>query len=175
MGKASNIVAGTMIVALMSCKSSEPTGTGTVVLKDSCRVEYRERVEPVHDTVTITIPVQSAEKITYEGKSHLETDYAVSDAWINADGSLRHSISNKAMKMDVDVIVPHKTTETARSSVKEVPVEVDRPVYVERELSGWQAFRLKAFWWLVLIVAGTYGYLFRNPIVSVVKKILLRY
>ena len=48
--------------------------------RDSIRVEVREKTVYIRDTVYMTIPAQSAENTTRDTSSHLETDYAESDA-----------------------------------------------------------------------------------------------
>lgn len=53
------------------------------------------------DTVFIEIPAQSAERTTPGKESHLETDYAESDARINEDGTLTHTLHNKPTKQPV--------------------------------------------------------------------------
>lgn len=53
-------------------------------------------------------------------------------------------------------------------------VAVERPVEVEVEkpLTGWQRFRIGAFWWLLALAAGLAGWTFRKPIVKLIKTVL---
>ena len=74
--------------------------------RDSIRVEVREKTVYIRDTVYMTIPAQSAENTTRDTSSHLETDYAESDARINPDGTLHHSLRNKPQEKPVPVDVP---------------------------------------------------------------------
>ncbi len=96
--------------------------------KAETRIVHTERI----DTVFIEIPSQSAERTTRDSTSHLETDYAVSDARINADGSLFHSLDNKEKPVPVPV---KNTTDTVwRDNNIEVPVEIEVPKEVEKEV-----------------------------------------
>ena len=76
--------------------SSSRTGKIVVVEgKDSIRIEERVREIKVTDTLIVEVPAQSAERTTADSTSHLENDYAVSDARVNPDGSLSHSLETK--------------------------------------------------------------------------------
>ena len=86
----------TFAVALLLFSSCR-TGRQVVVVeaRDSVRVEERVREIKVTDTLFVEVPAQSAERTTADSTSHLENDYAVSDARINPDGSLSHSLETK--------------------------------------------------------------------------------
>ena len=77
----------TFAVALLLFSSCR-TGRQVVVVeaRDSVRVEERVREIKVTDTLFVEVPAQSAERTTADSTSHLENDYAVSDARINPDG-----------------------------------------------------------------------------------------
>ena len=51
--------------------------------QDSVQVKVETRIEYVPDTVFIEIPAQTSERETADSTSHLENDYATSDARIN--------------------------------------------------------------------------------------------
>ena len=82
-----------LLVGCCPCRhlSSSDTKTGL----DSTNTEYRERVIFVPDTVFVEIQKQTAERTTADSTSHLENDYALSDARINTDGSLFHTLATK--------------------------------------------------------------------------------
>ena len=86
----------TFAVALLLFSSCR-TGRQVVVVeaRDSVRVEERVREIKVTDTLFVEVPAQSAERTTADSTSHLENDYAVSDARVNPDGSLSHSLETK--------------------------------------------------------------------------------
>ena len=84
------------IAIVMLLFSSCRTGKVVVVeARDSVRVEERVREIKVIDTLFVEVPPQSAERTTADSTSHLENDYAISDACIMIDGSLYHSLETK--------------------------------------------------------------------------------
>lgn len=97
---------GVIILALMMmCSSCCPCKNLTTETKthDSVRVETNTVTVYVPDTVYIEIPAQNAERTTADSTSHLENDYATSDARINADGTLFHSLKTKPQEKPVEV------------------------------------------------------------------------
>ena len=56
------------------------------------RVEYRDSLIYVRDTIFITPPVEEKSIKTLQDSSHLETSIAVSDAWIDEDNNLNHTL-----------------------------------------------------------------------------------
>lgn len=70
---------------------------------DSVRIETNTVIAYVPDTVFIEIPAQTAERTTADSTSHLENDYATSDARINADGTLFHALKTKPQEKPVEV------------------------------------------------------------------------
>ena len=72
--------------------------TGKIVVvegKDSIRIEERVREIKVTDTLFVAVPMQKESTTVRDSMSHLENDYAVSDARIKIDGSLNHSLETK--------------------------------------------------------------------------------
>ena len=51
-----------------------------------------------------------------------------------------------------------------------VAVESIREVKVEKTLTWWQKFRLRAFWWLLGGVALAVVWIFRKPVLSILKR-----
>ncbi len=153
-------VAGALLPGCCPCRHLAASS------RDSVRVEVRERIIRLRDTVTIEVPVESVRQTVHDTTSHLETSYATSDARINPDGSLTHTLDNKAGERPAAA----ETKIVYRDSI----VYRDRTnwevVEVERALTAWQRFRLRGFWVLlaVLLVA------WRKPIVRCVKTICRR-
>ena len=79
------------------------------------------------DTVYIRIPAQESERETFDSVSVLESDYAVSEAQIRPDGSLRHSLRHKNTPLPVQVITTTDTIYKDRVIEKPVPVKVHDP------------------------------------------------
>lgn len=72
--------------------------TGKIVVvegKDSIRIEERVREIKVTDTLFVAVPMQKESTTVRDSMSHLENDYAISDARIMIDGSLYHSLETK--------------------------------------------------------------------------------
>lgn len=136
--------------------------------KQETRIETKYERIFVHDTAYIEIPVQSAEKTVRDSASHLENDYAISDARINADGTLFHYLQTKPQKkpVPVDKIIERK------DSLIYVKNEVKVPVMVEKELSSWQNFRLRYFSALLVIILGLLAYTFRKPIIKLIRRFI---
>ena len=133
--------------------------------RDSIRVEVREKTVYIRDTVLIEIPAQSAENTIRDTSSHLETDYAESDARIDPDGTLRHSLRNKPQKQPVPVEVP----QTQKDSI----VYRDRYIYetieVPRDLTAWQKCQMRSFW---ILLSGLVIFVFRKPLLALVRRFI---
>lgn len=137
------------------CKPPQPT----VIVRDS--LVFRDRI--IHDTTTFTIEKEVEKIVTRDTTSHLENDYAKSDAMVSR-GLLSHSLESipQVIKVPYEVVVTdtlivHKEAETVIKEVK-----------VEKELTWWQRFRMGAFWWLVgLALIG-----WRREIIKLIKMFL---
>lgn len=79
----------------------------------------------VRDTVSIEIPGETV-YVVAQDSSHLETKWSVSDAKIDSTGRLHHSLTNKDIKIDKEIV--YKEVEKKVQVEKEVPVEVEVPV-----------------------------------------------
>lgn len=168
------IVTISAMVMLSACHTSKRIIHSTPVVnnKDSVRSEYIETVRIDTVIVESEIPSESVKHILQDSTSHLETNFAESDAWINPDGSLGHCLNNKKQSISGKVLVPIKSTERNNSSasVREIPVPYEVRVEVERNFTKWELFRLGAFWYLVSIVFVALGLIFRKPLISTIKK-----
>lgn len=134
-----------------SCRTAGPGPV--VVVRDSIRTEVHFETVIVHDTVAVSLPHDSIFVAALDDSSRIETNVAVSEAFLR-NGLLYHSIWNKP---SVNVGVDHK--ETVRDSIvykeKEVPVPYPVEVKVEKELSWWQQQRI-AFANIMLIVLSVF-------------------
>ena len=116
--------------------------------RDSVRVETVVRTERIKDTVFIDIPAERERQTIRDTASHLETSYAISDARINADGSLFHSLANKPQKKPV----PTEKEIIYRDSIVYRDKIVEKSVPVERELTWWQQTQIRGFWVAIIII-----------------------
>ena len=133
--------------------------------KDSVRVEVREVTRYVPDTAWMKIPAQSTENTTRDTSSHLETDYAESDARINPDGTLYHSLRNKAQERPVSVDVPV----TQKDSIVYKDRYVSDTEKVPRDLTAWQKWQMRSFWILLSVTAA---YLLRKPLLALIRRFI---
>lgn len=134
--------------------------------RDSVRIETVVRTERIKDTVFIDIPAERERQTVRDTASHLETSYALSDARINADGSLFHSLTNKAQRRPVQT----EKEIVCRDSIvyRDRDVEVEEIVEVERKLTWWQKMQMRGFWAMLLVLL----FLFRKQIILFVRRIL---
>ena len=133
--------------------------------RDSVRVEVREVTRYIRDTVWMQIPAQSAENTTRDTSSHLETDYAESDARINPDGTLYHSLRNKPQEKPVPIDVP----QTQKDSVVYKDCYLYEPVEVPRDLTTWQKWQMRSFWILLTVLAV---YVLRKPLLALARRFI---
>lgn len=127
-----------ILCAFTSCRSPR---TVVVEDRDSTSVQVHHNVVYVPDTVPVTLPPQTVERITPDTTSTLRTDYAESTATVTG-GMLHHTL--RTLQTPVPVVVNHR--ETTHDSIvyryRKVPVPVPVEVEVEKSLTSWQTFRL---------------------------------
>lgn len=92
-----------LLLLVGCCPCRHLTSSEAETQRDSLQIEYRESTVYIPDTVFVEIPMQTAERTTQDTISHLENDYALSDARINADGSLYHSLASKQQVKPVPI------------------------------------------------------------------------
>ena len=99
----------------------------------------------------VSIPTESSSQIVFASDtSHLETSIAESDAWTDESGRIHHTLNNKS-KEKLPAIVP--IYDRARMLDERQIITITKTVNVEKELTWWQKFRLKAFWWMAGLIA----------------------
>ena len=133
--------------------------------RDSISVEVREKTVYIRDTVYMTIPAQSAENTTRDTSSHLETDYAESDARINPDGTLHHSLRNKPQEKPVPVDVP----QTQKDSIVYRDRYISETIEVPRELTAWQKWQMRSFW---ILLSGLAVFVLRKPLLTLIRRFI---
>lgn len=121
------ILSAVILSALCGCRShrNQTPVPETVTLQAT--MSTREIHTQHTDTVYIRIPAQESERETFDSVSVLESDYAVSEAQIRPDGSLRHSLRHKDTPLPVQVITTTDTIFKDRVIEKPVPVKVHDP------------------------------------------------
>ena len=147
----SHLLIATMALLLTACRTSRPTET-QAYQRDSVRVEYRERTVFVPDTVFFEIPAQSSERTTADSSSHLENDYALSDARINPDGTLYHTLKSKpqAKPVPTQKQIEYRDSIIYRDRVNDSKRIITK--FVSHKLSWWEQTQIYGLWALVAIV-----------------------
>ena len=99
--------------------------------------------------VSVAIPIENHNIVTPTKKSHLETSVATSDASIDSLGLLHHTLVNKKDSISTKIQYIDKIVYRDSVEVKEVPVEVEKPVpYVPK----FHQFTFILFWIFVLFI-----------------------
>ncbi len=153
----------TFAVALLLFSSCR-TGRQVVVVeaRDSVRVEERVREIKVTDTLFVEVPMQKESTTVRDSSSHLENDYAVSNARINPDGSLYHSLETKARTDTITGEVSVQVRDTTIYREKVIP----KVVTVEKKLNWFENMRL----WIGNVILALAGL----SVLYVIMKFLIR-
>lgn len=138
-----------ILAALCGCRShrNQTPVPETVTLQAT--MSTREVHTRHTDTIYIHIPAQESERETFDSVSVLESDYAVSEAQIRPDGSLRHSLRHKDTPLPVQVITTTDTIYKDHIIEKPVPVKVHDPAPSDPAKSS----RSTVLPWLIAIAA----------------------
>lgn len=107
---------------LIGCSTQKylPSSNIKIVSKDSLVVHT--------ELVSVAIPLESHTIVTPTKKSHLETSVATSDASIDSLGLLHHTLVNKKDSLKSKIQYVDKIVYRDSIEVKEVPVEVEKPI-----------------------------------------------
>lgn len=134
------------LVVLTSCR------TPKVIYRDSIRVEYREKIVKVLDTLEVPIEKEVIKNVTTDTISKVETKYATSTALVSK-GLLYHSIENKKG----NIIVPTEKEIVYRDSIiyKEKFVEKIKEV---NKVTRWQKFKMRFFWLFIGLAVVLIGW-----------------
>ena len=153
-----SILAVAILMTAFGCYPCRPIATGTT---DSVRVEVRERIVEVRDTVEVYLPAESVENITADTTSRLETSAAVSTASVR-EGQLFHSLRNKQQPIGVAVDLKVKVDDITTERITTIRTVVEVPA----ELSWWQQTQIKGFRILALLLLAFAGWKFRSPLLG---------
>lgn len=162
------------VFSLPCCSSLKKALEKTVVVtvtetKDS--IVIRDRV--IRDTAWVEIPIIVEKNVTKDDSSHLENQYAVSEAVVR-DGLLYHTLKTKpqAIAAPLDVHVSDTTTTHATFEKRDSVATRTEIKEVEKPLSRWKSFKLGAFWWLLGGLVLSLAWIFRKPILAILKTVL---
>lgn len=130
-----------MMFLMVGCGIIHPRYVPVETKVDSVYIE-----KLVRDTLSIEIPGETVYVVARDS-SHLETKWSVSDAKIDSTGRLHHSLTNKDIKIEKEII--YKEVEKRVEVEKEVPVEVEVPV---RYVPGYYKWMERLFYGLLGII-----------------------
>ena len=107
------------------------------------------RIETVlqADTVFLEVPKIVEKIVTADTVSVLENEYAKSEASVS-EGLLAHSLETKPVKQPVEV----QTQIVYRDSVIVKDNVIVQTVEVEKELTGWQSFKMTMGGWMLGLI-----------------------
>ena len=138
---------------MMCCGTTHqiPVGTDTQV-----QTIIRDSVVIHRDTITYQIPIESSVAFNVQ-HSHLETTVAWSDASVDSLGMLNHTLTNKPIKLEKEIVYLDRWKTEYRDSiqVKEVPVEVE---VIRKVIPKW-CWYLLVFNIILVVLSGVYVYL----------------
>lgn len=127
--------------ACCPCRHLADKDTHTETSSNDTTVNVRE----IHiiDTVYVPVPAQSASSVGETDtnglpSSHLETDFAVSDAFVDSTGKLHHSLENKPQNIPAVVDMTVHATDTTIKQTQTTNDTHTEYVEVEKELKWWQ-------------------------------------
>ena len=143
-----------LLLAATSCGSLR-----RVAEADSTRVEVRTEVKTIHDTAWVELPVIVERVATLDTASVLENKYARSEASVSG-GILSHSLETKPVKQPVAV----ESREIVRDSIVFRDRVVQEDIYIEKQLNGWQKFRLRLGDVSLILIAIAILYLLFNKL-----------
>lgn len=134
-----------MMFLLVGCGMIHPRYVPVESKRDSVYIETLiERV----DTVKVDVPGESVFVIRRDS-SRLETAVAVSYAEIDSIGFLHHSLENKKVSLEKEIVFKDRVIEKKVEVEKEVPVEVEVPV---RYVPGYYRWMERLFYGLLFII-----------------------
>lgn len=174
----SAVLVSMLFIVSGCCTQRRAVEQNTTVIqqKDSENTEVRVEkvIEYMIDTVYIKIPAQIAERTTQDSTSHIENDYATSDARINQDGTLYHDLKTKPQEIASEFQKPVERNDSIRTEYKtktEYITLIDEKE-VEKELTWWQHTCIKWFPWCLILLIISIGYIFKKPILKITKRLL---
>ena len=143
---------------------------------ETIRTEYRDTTiykDVTRDTtIYVPIPLEGNQVIVAVGDtSKLETSLARSTAFVGGDGLLHHDLRNKSEKT-LPVVVPiHSITINTQVTDKTAQV-LTKIEYRDKPLTWWQKAKIGSFWYLCGALLLLLCYVFRKPLLALVKLIL---
>lgn len=136
-----------MLVGCSSAKAVQST-----IVADTTSVKIVHHIEKVRDTVYVEIPQIIERNVTRDTVSHLENEYAKSDAIVDGE-FLWHTLEMKPQEKAVEIIKEIEYRDT--TIYKEIIKEAERIVEVEKP-ETWLDKTQKITFWAMLTAFALY-------------------
>ena len=164
------IIIGLLFCAALGscCPCRNLVNDTQTVDRDSTDTKVKIEIVYVPDTVFVEIPEQKAERTTADSTSHLENDYAKSDARINPDGTLYHSLETKPQEKPVEFQKPIEKKDSVVTRYKYI--KNTKTVTVEKKLSWWEQLKIDYGGYAITIILIVVGFI----VFKVVRKFTIK-
>ena len=134
------------------------------------QTEVRDSLTWRDTTLYVPIPLESDQVIVHVGDtSRLSTSVAESVAFVGSDGFLHHTLENKHGPLEYQFKWPERILTTTVTNTTETAHIITREINVEKPLSKWKSFEIGAFWWLLGGLILSLAWIFRKPIIAILK------
>lgn len=138
------------LAMLVGCSSTK--AVQSTIVADTTSVKIVHHIEKVRDTVYVEIPQIIERNVTRDTVSHLENEYAKSDAIVDGE-YLWHTLEMKLQEKAVEIIKEIEYRDT--TIYKEIIKEAEKIVEVERPKT-WLERTQKITFWTMLIALALY-------------------
>ena len=137
-----------MVIALLVGCSS-PRAVQSTVVADSTSVKIVHHIEQVRDTVYVEIPQIIERNVTRDTVSHLENEYAKSDAIVDGE-FLWHTLEMKPQEKAVEIVKEIEYIDREIEKKVEVVKYLDR--LIEAEDTRFEKTQKTVFWAVIACV-----------------------
>lgn len=137
-----------MVIALLVGCSS-PRAVQSTVVADTTSVKVVHHIEQVRDTVYVEIPQIIERNVTRDTVSHLENEYAKSDAIVDGE-FLWHTLETKQQEKIVEIVKEIEYIDREIEKKVEVVKYLDR--LIEAEDTRFEKTQKTVFWMVIACV-----------------------
>lgn len=134
------------LAMLAGCSSTK--AVQSTIVADTTSVKIVHHIEKVRDTVYVEIPQIIERNVTRDTVSHLENEYAKSDAIVDGE-YLWHTLEMKPQEKAVEIIkeIEYRDTIIEKATIVEVEKPIDKPD------TWWEQTQKKGFWTMLTALA----------------------
>lgn len=134
------------LAMLVGCSSTK--AVQSTIVADTTSVKIVHHIEKVRDTVYVEIPQIIERNVTRDTVSHLENEYAKSDAIVDGE-YLWHTLEMKPQEKAVEIIkeIEYRDTIIEKATIVEVEKPIDKPD------TWWEQTQKKGFWTMLTALA----------------------